>query len=201
MEGRGGGGPNRPKCLVFISLAFGTLGAHLAAVGFQTPTWAGVPRLGWQRTATIPVHGQQIEGTVRRPLSLSEQAMFKSQGGPLSSVLCTCFPTFPVSRIDSSAFWVLLLRRLWLRLLRPPAPAGGRPLATTTRVAAEPRPQQTRRGPFATVPCAQVALDTSFTVARENGAALRLARHRKERRSGLRVGADGFRGPSHSFAN
>ena len=70
----------------------------------------------WQRTATIPVHGQQIEGTVRPRLSLSEQAMFRSQGGPLSSVPYTCFPTSPVSRIDSSAFQVLLLRRLWLPL-------------------------------------------------------------------------------------
>ena len=45
--------------------------------------------------------------------------MFRSQGGPLSSVPFTCFPTSPLSRIDSSAFRVLLLRRLWLPL--PPS--------------------------------------------------------------------------------
>ena len=45
--------------------------------------------------------------------------MFRSQGGPLSSVPYTCFPTPPVSRIDSSTFRVLLLRRLWLPL--PPS--------------------------------------------------------------------------------
>ena len=66
--------------------------------------------------------GQRTRGhttCVRPRLSPFEQAMFRSQGGPLSSVPFTCFPTSPLSRIDSSAFRVLLLRRLWLPL--PPS--------------------------------------------------------------------------------
>ena len=79
----------------------------------------GVPRHGWQRTATVPIHSLQVEGSVRPRLSPPEQAMFRSQGGPLSSVPFTCFPTSPLSWMDSSAFRVLLLRRLWLPL--PPS--------------------------------------------------------------------------------
>ena len=71
-------------------------GAHLAAAGFVAPSWGeladgirpehlvlevdrepGVPRHGWQRTATVPIHGRQIDGTIRPRLSLSEQAMFR----------------------------------------------------------------------------------------------------------------------------
>ena len=78
---------------------------------------SGVPRHGWQRTATGPSHGRQIEDRVRPRVSLSPQALFRSQGGPLSSVPFTCFPTSPLSRFDSSAP-MLLLRRL------PRIPAG-----------------------------------------------------------------------------
>ena len=46
----------------------------------------GLPRHGWQRIAIIPVHGELVEGFVRPRLSQSEQALFRSQGGPLSSV-------------------------------------------------------------------------------------------------------------------
>ena len=88
----------------------------------------------------FPIHSFRVEGSVRPRLSPSEQAMFRSQGGPLSSVLFTCFPKSPLSRIDSSAFRVLLLRRLWLPLsLLPLASAGAAvslmSLATTEQVA------------------------------------------------------------------
>ena len=72
-----------------------------------------IPRHGWQRIATVPVHGELVEGSVRLRLSLSEQALFSSQGGPLLSVSFTCFPTSPLSRFDASLFRVLLLRRFW----------------------------------------------------------------------------------------
>ena len=113
-------------------------GAQLAAVGFHAPSWEelahgvrpepvvwdadfdpGLPHHGWQRIATIPVHGELVEGCVRPRLSQSEQALFRSQGGPLSSVPFTCFPTSPLTRFDASLFCVLLLRRLWLPL--PPS--------------------------------------------------------------------------------
>ena len=44
-----------------------------------------------RRTATVPIHGRQIEDSVRPRLPFSEQALFRSQGGPLSSVPFTCF--------------------------------------------------------------------------------------------------------------
>ena len=56
---------------------------------------------------------------MRPRLSQSEQALFRSQGGPLSSVPFTCFPTSPLTRFDASLFRVLLLPRLWLPL--PPS--------------------------------------------------------------------------------
>ena len=102
-------------------------GAQLAAVGFHAPSWEelahgvrpepvvwdadfdpGLPRHGWQRIATIPVHGELVEGSVRPRLSQSEQALFRSQGGPLSP--SRAFP----HHFRCLPFRVLLLRRLWL---------------------------------------------------------------------------------------
>ena len=112
-------------------------GEHLASTGFHAPSWKelaagvrpeqlqdvdmepGIPRHGWQRAATVPVHGFLIEGTVRPRLSATEKALFRSQGGPLAGIPFLCFPTSRLSRMDSSVFRVLLLRRLWLPL--PPS--------------------------------------------------------------------------------
>ena len=110
-------------------------GEHLAAAGFHALSWQelaagarpeqlqwdedmepGLPRHGWQRRATEPVHGLLVEGTIRPRLSPTEQALFRSQGGPLAGVPYMCFPTSRLSRMDSSLFRVLLLRRLWLPL-------------------------------------------------------------------------------------
>ena len=66
-----------------------------------------------------PCPRELVEGSVRPRLSQSEQALFRSQGGPLSSVPYTCFPTSPLTRFDASLFRVLLLRRFWLSI--PPA--------------------------------------------------------------------------------
>ena len=76
---------------------------------------------------------QVMGGNTRRPklcmricsarlsgrLSPPEQALIRSQGGPMSGVRFTCFPVSRECRIDSSSFRVLLLRRLWLSL--PPS--------------------------------------------------------------------------------
>ena len=111
-------------------------GEHLASVGFHAPswlelaavlvlnsckmsTWPGIRRHGWQRTATEPVHGVLMEGTVRPRLSATEKALFRSQGGPLAGIPFMCFPTSRLSWMDSSLFRVLFLRRLWLPL--PPS--------------------------------------------------------------------------------
>ena len=51
-------------------------------------------------------------GVVPR-LSNSQQAMIRSQSGPLAGVPFVAFPTSPLFRFDASAFRVLLLRRFW----------------------------------------------------------------------------------------
>ena len=102
-------------------------GAQLTAVGFHAPNWEelahgarpepvvwdadfdpGIPRHGWQRFATIPVDGVLVEGSVRPRLFQSEQALFRSQAGPLPSVPFTCFPTSPLSRFDACLFRVFV---------------------------------------------------------------------------------------------
>ena len=74
---------------------------------------------GWQHEATEAVLTHLLESSVRPRLIPAEQALLRSQGGPMSRVPFTSFPTSPISRFDSSVFRVLLLRRLWLPL--PPS--------------------------------------------------------------------------------
>ena len=76
----------------------------------------GMPLFGWQQAATDAVHTHVVESTVRPRLNPTEEAMLRSQGGPLSGVPFQCFPSNVVSRFDSSQFHILLLRRLWLPL-------------------------------------------------------------------------------------
>ena len=87
-------------------VAFGT-----RPVGDVEP---GQPRHGWQKVATELVHGHHITSAVWPWLSVSEKALFRSQGGPLVGILFTCFPTS-----SQAVFRVLLLRRLWQPL--PPS--------------------------------------------------------------------------------
>ena len=68
----------------------------------------------WQHEATEAVLIHLLETSVRPRLTLAEQTLFRSQGGPMSDVPFTSFPTSLFSRFDSSVFWVLLQRRLWL---------------------------------------------------------------------------------------
>ena len=107
---------------------------QLMRVGFNAPQW-------WDLRAGLRPPGQRVDerqvqvmgGNTRRPklcmricsarlsgrLSPPEQALIRSQGGPMSGVRFTCFPVSRECRIDSSSFRVLLLRRLWLSL--PPS--------------------------------------------------------------------------------
>ena len=64
--------------------------------------------------------------------SATGQALLRSQGGPLSGVPYSCFPTSALARFDSTQFRVLLLRRLWLSSSSifsqvPVCPSPGRP--------------------------------------------------------------------------
>ena len=67
-----------------------------------------------QQVATDAVHTHVVETSVRPLLNSTEQAMLRSQGGPLSGVP---FQTNVVSRFVSSLFRILFLHRLWLPLL------------------------------------------------------------------------------------
>ena len=71
---------------------------------------------GWQHEVTEAVLTHLLESSVRPRLTPAEQALLRSQGGPMSGVPFTSFSTSPISRFDSSVFRVLLLRRLWLPL-------------------------------------------------------------------------------------
>ena len=73
-----------------------------------------MPCHGWQQAATDGVHSHLLDSQVRPRLSATEQALLRSQGGPLSGVEFSCFPTSALARVDSTQFRVLLLRRLWL---------------------------------------------------------------------------------------
>ena len=74
---------------------------------------------GWQHEATDAVLIHLLETSVRPRLTLAEQALLRSQGGPMSGVPFTSVPTSAISRFESSVFRVLLQRRLWLPL--PPS--------------------------------------------------------------------------------
>ena len=106
-------------------------GKELVRIGFVAPSWTqlglrpvildpedqqlGMPGHGWQQA----VHSHLVESQVRRRLGETEQALLRSQGGPLSGVPLSCFPTSALARFDSALFRVLLFRCLWLPLPPP----------------------------------------------------------------------------------
>ena len=104
-------------------------GDRLRGVGVQVPSWealaAGLrpedvdmepepsqPKHGWQKFASVTIQNVHRETVVWPTLSPAEQAMVRSQSGPLASVPFTAMPTSRVTRITSDLFRVLLLRRL-----------------------------------------------------------------------------------------
>ena len=93
---------------------------------------------GWQRRATEPIHGLLVEGTIRPRLSPTEQALFRSQGGPVGGCPLHVLPYLP-----SFQDGFLLLRRPCLLLSPPRASAGVAvhltPVATTVQLASRQR--------------------------------------------------------------
>ena len=77
-----------------------------------------VLRYGWQRTAQFPPTVSKLRAASDHDFHLMD-LQCSDHKGPLSSVPFTCFLTSRLSCIDSSAFQILLLRRLWL--LFPPS--------------------------------------------------------------------------------
>ena len=72
-----------------------------------------------EQAATDAVHSHLVESQVRPRVSATDQGLLRSQGGPLSGVPFSYFPTSALARFDSTQFRVMLLRRLWLPL--PPS--------------------------------------------------------------------------------
>ena len=106
----------------------------LQEVGVEVPSWEALaagerpedtsgeerepsePKHGWQKFASTTVQEHHREVVVWPGLARSEQALLRSQSGPLVSVPFTSMPVNRVSRVDSQPFRVLLLRRLRLPL-------------------------------------------------------------------------------------
>ena len=89
----------------------------------------GVPRHGWQFHAAQAMDDCFFRHGVVPRLTNTQQAMVRSQSGPLAGVPFTSLPTSPLTRFDAQVFRVLLLRRLWRPLpLSASACRCGRPL-------------------------------------------------------------------------
>ena len=99
-------------------------GDRLRGSGVQVPSWealaAGLrpedvdmepepsqPKHGWQKFASVTIQNVHRETVVWPTLSPAEQAMVRSQSGPLASVPFTAMPTSRVTRISSDLFRVL----------------------------------------------------------------------------------------------
>ena len=127
---------------VVIALSANLGGLHsnscrrrLQDAGFDAPEWGdlsrglrpgqqglddapepGTPRHRWQWVAAQEADASFFRGVVWPRLTLSEQALSRSQGGPMAGLPFTCCLVSPQSRFDAQVFRVLLLRRLWCPL-------------------------------------------------------------------------------------
>ena len=89
----------------------------------------GIARRGWQRGAALHVEKQFRTAVVWPRLHPREQALLRSQSGPLAGVPFSCVPSSAATRFESQEFRVLLLRRLWCPLpLSASSCRCGRPL-------------------------------------------------------------------------
>ena len=105
----------------------------LRTVGFTVPSWEELilaenqnrvlveedpsqSRFGRQQEAAVAVHHTFLERELRPLLGETEEALLRSQGGPLASVPFTSLPTMRETSFDPQPFRLLLLRRLRLPL-------------------------------------------------------------------------------------
>ena len=75
-----------------------------------------VPVHGWQFFAALTVEHCFRDTVVWPRLSPTDEALLRSQSGPMSGLPFSSVPSSPHSRFPSHLFRVLLLRRLWLPL-------------------------------------------------------------------------------------
>ena len=102
---------------------------RLVAVGIDAPEWGDVDwgqrpgfhpdgefptfsRTGWQSFASAQMEEVFFQNTVWPRLDPTEQALVRSQRGPMAGIPFHCSPVSPTSRFDPQCFRVLLLRRL-----------------------------------------------------------------------------------------
>ena len=140
-----------------VALQRGDRGPHVAAAahcrellitsGFDCPEWGdvarglqlgqvaledpmlGIARRGWQRGAALHAEEQFRTVVVWPRLHPGEQALLRSQSGPLAGVPFSCVPSSAATRFEFQEFRVLLLRRLWCPLpLSASSCRCGRPL-------------------------------------------------------------------------
>ena len=106
----------------------------LHPVGFTIPSWEELilaenqnrvpveeedpsqPRSGRQQEVAVVAHHTFCERELRPLLGETEEALLRSQGGPLASVPFTSLPTMRETSLDPQPFRLLLLRRLRLPL-------------------------------------------------------------------------------------
>ena len=74
------------------------------------------PRCGWQREVSLKVEQHFRDTWLLPTMTEPDQALLRSQGGPLAAVPFTSCPTDRLFRIEPQCFRVLLLRRLRLPL-------------------------------------------------------------------------------------
>ena len=74
------------------------------------------PRKGWQSRAARAVESRRLHA-IREAVPSPQQALLRSQGGPLASTPFVSLPVDRAFRIDSQPFRILFLRRLRMPLL------------------------------------------------------------------------------------
>ena len=73
----------------------------------------GTSRQGWQEKASDAVENEFLVANVRPIVGPTEQALFRSQQGPMAALPFTCIPITTESRFQPQELQVLFLRRLW----------------------------------------------------------------------------------------
>ena len=74
------------------------------------------PKIGWQAFASTPMEEAFFNIAISPRLGQTDQALARSQRGPMASIPFFTAPVSVATRFDPQCFRVLLLRRLWCHL-------------------------------------------------------------------------------------
>ena len=103
---------------------------RLQGAGIDVPKWGDIdrgqrpgfhpddefprfPRIGWQAFASTPMEEAFFNIAISPRLGQTDQALARSQRGPMASIPFFAAPVSVATRFDPQCFRVLLLRRLW----------------------------------------------------------------------------------------